>query len=150
MSCSFSGKRRYTVPTPTPARRAISSIVTARPPSAKASAAAARIRSRLRSASRRRRRSGRPVAAGLALMDSDGTRKRRPALQFLGGFASTEVLVPALIGVALLVAFAFHALRTTDPLIDLRLFQNRTFAAASPTLILFAIAVFGSFLLLPL
>ena len=43
-----------------------------------------------------------------------------------------------------------HALRTTDPLIDLRLFQNRTFAAASATLVLFAIAVFGSFLLLPL
>ncbi len=53
-------------------------------------------------------------------------------------------------GVALLVAFAFHALRTSDPLIDLRLFQNRTFAAASATLVLFAIAVFGSFLLLPL
>ena len=67
-----------------------------------------------------------------------------------GGFASSEVLVPGLIGVALLVAFAFHALRTTDPLIDLRLFRNRTFAAASATLILFAIAVFGSFLLLPL
>jgi len=67
-----------------------------------------------------------------------------------GGFASTEVLGPGLIGVALLVGFAFHALRTTDPLIDLRLFQNRTFAAASATLILFAIAVFGSFLLLPL
>jgi EmrB/QacA subfamily drug resistance transporter len=67
-----------------------------------------------------------------------------------GGFASSAVLVPALAGVALLVAFALHALRTTDPLIDLRLFKNRTFAAASATLVLFAIAVFGSFLLLPL
>jgi EmrB/QacA subfamily drug resistance transporter len=67
-----------------------------------------------------------------------------------GGFASATVLVPALTGIALLVAFAFHALRTTDPLIDLRLFKNRTFAAASATLVLFAIAVFGSFLLLPL
>jgi predicted MFS family arabinose efflux permease len=54
------------------------------------------------------------------------------------------------VGVALLAAFAVHALRTTDPLIDLRLFANRTFAAASATLVLFAIAVFGSFLLLPL
>jgi EmrB/QacA subfamily drug resistance transporter len=66
------------------------------------------------------------------------------------GFASSEVLVPGLIGVALLVAFVLHALRTTDPLIDVRLFTNRTFAAASATLVLFAIAVFGSFLLLPL
>jgi len=67
-----------------------------------------------------------------------------------GGFGSSAVLVPALTGIALLVAFTFHALRTTDPLIDLRLFKNRTFAAASATLVLFAIAVFGSFLLLPL
>jgi EmrB/QacA subfamily drug resistance transporter len=67
-----------------------------------------------------------------------------------GGFGATEVLVPGLTGVALLAAFAFHALRTTDPLIDLRLFANRTFAAAAATLVLFAIAVFGSFLLLPL
>jgi EmrB/QacA subfamily drug resistance transporter len=67
-----------------------------------------------------------------------------------GGFASSDVLVPGLAGVALLVAFGWHALRTSHPLIDLRLFQNRTFAAASATLILFAIAVFGSFLLLPL
>jgi|tagenome__1003787_1003787.scaffolds.fasta_scaffold20883084_2 EmrB/QacA subfamily drug resistance transporter len=67
-----------------------------------------------------------------------------------GGFASTEVLVPGIAGVLLLVAFVLHALRTTDPLIDVRLFTNRTFAAASATLVLFAIAVFGSFLLLPL
>jgi EmrB/QacA subfamily drug resistance transporter len=67
-----------------------------------------------------------------------------------GGFGSSDVLVPGLAGVALLVAFGWHALRATQPLIDLRLFTNRTFAAASATLILFAIAVFGSFLLLPL
>src|SRR3954469_1959746 len=67
-----------------------------------------------------------------------------------GGFGSSAVLVPALAGLALLVAFVLHALRTTDPLIDVRLFRNRTFAAASATLVLFAIAVFGSFLLLPL
>ena len=45
----------------------------------------------------------------------------------------------------------WHALRTgPDALIDLRLFTNRTFAAASGTLILFVIAVFGTMLLLPL
>ena len=43
---------------------------------------------------------------------------------------------PALVGVVLLVAFVFHALRTPHALIDLRLFQNRTFAAASVTLVL--------------
>src|SRR3954468_20993974 len=67
-----------------------------------------------------------------------------------GGFGSSAVLVPGLVGVVLLAAFTVHALRTNDPLIDMRLFANRTFAAASATLVLFAIAVFGSFLLLPL
>jgi EmrB/QacA subfamily drug resistance transporter len=68
-----------------------------------------------------------------------------------GGFGSAEVFGPALVGAGLLAAFVWHALRTgPDALIDLQLFTNRTFAAASGTLILFVIAVFGSMLLLPL
>src|SRR4051812_21726632 len=47
-----------------------------------------------------------------------------------GGFGSPTVLVPALAGVAALVAFVFHSLRTHDALIDVRLYLNRTFAAA--------------------
>jgi predicted MFS family arabinose efflux permease len=60
------------------------------------------------------------------------------------------VLVPGLTGLALLAVFVWHALRDDEPLIDLRLFKNRVFASASTTLVLVAIAVFGSFLLLPL
>jgi EmrB/QacA subfamily drug resistance transporter len=67
-----------------------------------------------------------------------------------GGFGSAQVLVPLLIGVALLAAFVRHALRAQNPLVDLRLFKNRTFATASGTLILVIIAIFGSMLLLPL
>jgi EmrB/QacA subfamily drug resistance transporter len=67
-----------------------------------------------------------------------------------GGFGSAQVLVPVLAGAALLVAFVRHAMSTADPLIDLRLFANRTFAAASGTLMLMAVAVFGGMLLLPL
>jgi EmrB/QacA subfamily drug resistance transporter len=67
-----------------------------------------------------------------------------------GGFGTARVLVPLLVGVALMVAFAWHALRARDPLIDLRLFKDRTFATASITLVLVAISVFGTFLLLPL
>jgi hypothetical protein len=37
------------------------------------------------------------------------------------------VIVPLLAGIALLTAFVLHALRAGDPLIDLRLFRNRTF-----------------------
>jgi EmrB/QacA subfamily drug resistance transporter len=67
-----------------------------------------------------------------------------------GGFGSARVLVPMLAGVALIAAFVWHSLRAEDPLIDLRLFRDRTFATSSTTLILVAISVFGAFLLLPL
>src|SRR3954454_17122573 len=52
-SASFSGKCRYTVPTPTPARRATSSTCASSPSAANVSRAAASTRSRLRRASAR-------------------------------------------------------------------------------------------------
>jgi len=67
-----------------------------------------------------------------------------------GGFASPKVLVPLAAGTVLLAAFVWHALRATDPLIDLRLFLDRAFRTSSLSLGVFSIAVFGSFLLLPL
>ncbi len=66
------------------------------------------------------------------------------------GFSSAAVLVPALIGVVLLGSFIWHALHIGNPLIDLRLFANRTFTTASITLALMVISVFGALLLLPL
>src|ERR1700760_1260767 len=41
------------------------------------------------------------------------------------GFGSAAVLAPGLAGLALLIAFVRHALRTSNALIDLRLFLNR-------------------------
>jgi EmrB/QacA subfamily drug resistance transporter len=67
-----------------------------------------------------------------------------------GGIGSAQVIGPALAGVALLAAFVVHARRDSEPLIDLRLFANRTFSASSTTLVLIAIAVFGGMLLIPL
>jgi EmrB/QacA subfamily drug resistance transporter len=67
-----------------------------------------------------------------------------------GGFGRWQVIVPGLIGVAMLAAFVVHGLRTSDALIDLRLFANRVFTASSITLILVIISVFGGMLLLPL
>ena len=67
-----------------------------------------------------------------------------------GGFGSAKVLGPLLAGIALLAAFVWHALRATAPLVDLRLFKDRTFAMSSTMLVLVVISVFGSFLLLPL
>ena len=67
-----------------------------------------------------------------------------------GGFGAAKVLIPLIAGLVLLAGFVWHALRATDPLIDLRLFKDRVFATSSMTLVLVAISVFGSFLLLPL
>jgi hypothetical protein len=44
-----------------------------------------------------------------------------------GGFGSAKVLVPILAGVLVLATFVWHALRSSYPLIDLRLFKNRVF-----------------------
>ncbi|HEY2637074.1 MAG TPA: DHA2 family efflux MFS transporter permease subunit [Solirubrobacteraceae bacterium] len=67
-----------------------------------------------------------------------------------GGFGAARVLVPLLTGAALLGGFAWHALRARQPLIDLRLFRNRTVTAGATTSFLFATAFFGAMLLLPL
>jgi EmrB/QacA subfamily drug resistance transporter len=67
-----------------------------------------------------------------------------------GGFGHAKVLVPIAVGFLMLGLFVRHALRADEPLIDLRLFKNRTFAVASGTLTLVIISVFGGMLLLPL
>jgi EmrB/QacA subfamily drug resistance transporter len=63
-----------------------------------------------------------------------------------------EVLVPALIGLALIVAFVPWALRASNihPLVQLRLFQNRDMTVAVIAMSLFAMAFFGASLLFPL
>src|SRR6478736_6266854 len=66
------------------------------------------------------------------------------------GFGSGAVLVPTVVGIVLLGSFIRHALHHSNPLIDLRLFANRTFSTASITLALMVISVFGALLLLPL
>jgi EmrB/QacA subfamily drug resistance transporter len=60
------------------------------------------------------------------------------------------VLIPATIGVTLIVAFVFHAWHRTDhPLIDLRLFKNRVVAQANVTQLIFAATFVGVSLLVP-
>ncbi|QLY28528.1 DHA2 family efflux MFS transporter permease subunit [Nocardia huaxiensis] len=66
-----------------------------------------------------------------------------------GTVVAKRVLIPAIIGLILLVAFVFRALRTEHPLIDLRLFKNPSLRYAVLTMTLFAMAFFGSGLLLP-
>jgi EmrB/QacA subfamily drug resistance transporter len=68
-----------------------------------------------------------------------------------GGFGAAQVLAPALAGVALIAAFALHALRTPgQPLLNVRLQANRGFAAASVATFCTGAALYGAMLLLPL
>src|SRR5207253_3282728 len=61
------------------------------------------------------------------------------------------VAIAALLaGLALVAGFAWHALRTDRPLIDLRLFADRGFATAAAVNLVLGIALFGVALLLPL
>ncbi len=55
-----------------------------------------------------------------------------------------------LLGLALIAQFVFHALRVTRPLLDLKLFRNRTYWLASAALFVFSAAVFGPYLVMPL
>ena len=53
-------------------------------------------------------------------------------------------------GLAMVAAFGIHAVKTPQPLIDLRLFNRRGFAAAAVTNLALGVALFGVALLLPL
>lgn len=60
------------------------------------------------------------------------------------------VLLPALLGAALIAAFVLHALYRTDhPLIDLRLFKNRVVTEVNATLLVFGAASVGTGLAVP-
>jgi MFS transporter, DHA2 family, multidrug resistance protein len=64
--------------------------------------------------------------------------------------ADRDVLIPVVIGLALIAAFVFHAWRRTDhPLIDLRLFKNRVVTLANVALLIFAATYVGVILLVP-
>ncbi|WP_169946939.1 DHA2 family efflux MFS transporter permease subunit [Microbispora sp. H11081] len=65
-----------------------------------------------------------------------------------GGFGGT--LGPVAAGALALAAFARHTRRTTHPVLDLRLFANPAYAAATATAALTGAAMFGATLLFPL
>ena len=67
-----------------------------------------------------------------------------------GGFSSTSVRVSLGIGIALTIAFVFRSLRAPEPLMDMRLFKNRTFSIASVCIFLTGATLYGTMFLLPL
>jgi EmrB/QacA subfamily drug resistance transporter len=65
-------------------------------------------------------------------------------------FTTPTVLGPIVVGVVLAAAFGWHALRVARPLLDVRLYANRVFAAASLTTFGLGAALFGAMILVPL
>jgi EmrB/QacA subfamily drug resistance transporter len=66
-----------------------------------------------------------------------------------GKVGTPKVLVPALTGLALVIAFVLYSFKPKHPLLDLRLFHNRNLAISIITMFLFAVAFFGGLLLVP-
>jgi len=64
------------------------------------------------------------------------------------GWLAPAVVVAFFAGLALLALFAFWELHTREPMIDLRVFRNPRFSAASGVLTLVSFALFGSVFLL--
>jgi EmrB/QacA subfamily drug resistance transporter len=67
-----------------------------------------------------------------------------------GGLNGTVTWLPLLVGVLLLVAYVFHALRTPHAIINVRLFRGPGFSAAAATTFVLGGAMFGAMILLPL
>jgi EmrB/QacA subfamily drug resistance transporter len=72
------------------------------------------------------------------------------AVETHGGIGAPIALLPILAGIALVVAFGIHGWRTPRALIDVRLFAEGGFRAASVAIFLVGAALFGAMIILPL
>ena len=87
-------------------------------------------------------RCSRPASAGIVFGLSESESH--------GGFGDPLVWGPIVVGIVLVALFVRHAWRAERPLIDVRLFRDRVFAAASATTFLLGGALFGAMIILPL
>jgi EmrB/QacA subfamily drug resistance transporter len=95
---------------------------------------------------------GRLDTLGLGLLSS-GAVALVYGLSELGSNSSLtapSVVWPTLAGLVLVGVFIWHALRIERPLLDVRLYANRVFAAASLTTFGLGAALFGAMILVPL
>jgi EmrB/QacA subfamily drug resistance transporter len=67
-----------------------------------------------------------------------------------GSLTAPSVLIPVLAGIALLLVFVLRSQRIERPLLDLSLFRNSAFRAASIVTFCLGAALFGAMILLPL
>jgi EmrB/QacA subfamily drug resistance transporter len=68
----------------------------------------------------------------------------------VGTLMTGRVLAPLLSGVVLLSCFVFRCLHSERPLLDLSLYKNKAFSAASLMTFCFGAGMFGSMILMPL
>jgi EmrB/QacA subfamily drug resistance transporter len=66
------------------------------------------------------------------------------------GFGHPDVIIPLVIGVAMLAAFTGYALRMDQPLVELRLLAKRSVASSSAVLFFSGFSLYGAMLLMPL
>jgi MFS family permease len=66
------------------------------------------------------------------------------------GFGHADVIIPLVIGVALLAAFVGYALRRARPLVEIRLLAKRSVASSSAVLFFSGFSLYGALLLMPL
>ncbi len=95
---------------------------------------------------------GRLDVVGLALL-STASSSLVYGLSQLGTHSDLTagiVVWPIVAGVALAAIFCWHALRVERPLLDVRLYANRVFGAASLTTFGLGAALFGAMILVPL
>ncbi|MGD0453109.1 MAG: MDR family MFS transporter [Solirubrobacteraceae bacterium] len=95
---------------------------------------------------------GRLDVLGLGLL-SGGSTAVVYGLSELGSNSSLtapSVVWPVVAGLVLCAVFCWHALRVERPLLDIRLYANRVFGAASLTTFGLGAALFGAMILVPL
>ncbi|MFF6777655.1 DHA2 family efflux MFS transporter permease subunit [Streptomyces sp. NPDC012637] len=88
------------------------------------------------------------LSPGLALL-LYGLARGGEGATTAGAFTSPGALLPTAAGLLLVAGFVRRALTAREPLLDLRLLRDRTFAAGIGTLALFTCGYFGSMLLGP-
>src|SRR4051794_32569020 len=65
-------------------------------------------------------------------------------------FGSTWIMATAIFSICALVLFVIHELYTKDPVVHLRVFKNRTYAAGVFLMTMLGFVLYGSLLLLPI
>jgi EmrB/QacA subfamily drug resistance transporter len=90
------------------------------------------------------------VGLGLLATSMPATVYGLSEIGIKGSFTAPSVVWPILAGLLLAGVFAWHALRVERPLLDIRLYANRVFGAASLTTFGLGAALFGAMILVPL